>query len=487
MTTRSTHRSSVPGSRRCCAERRSVSGVPPKELSALLGAVEEYFTRYGWPKKGSKILAALSGGPDSVTMLHVLSELARDRQWNIASAHVNYGLRGKESDQDETFCRDMCRRMGIRFHCSRRSAVRHRGGVNVQAWARELRYRFLGRIADRDGYDWIAVGHHLGDRAETVAAAVLDAAGTFALSGIPPVRGRIIRPLFDCSPEAIREFLHVSGIPFRLDRSNATMTYQRNRIRQQVIPAWTNDNPSIVRGLARLGEQLWRQQTFLERQAARQLQKAVMEESTRGVTLDAARLSRSDRSLDPFFLRDLIARLGLTLVPTASTVERFFQLRQRRGSGRVEQGEFIVERSKGQIAATTRFRSRTGSHIAAQTKADPAGGTPQWEIKTEIVEDASREQFDDRRHAFLDLDRVRPPLKLRSVQAGDRYRPLGLDGTKKLLDLLADHKVPVFQRRQSPVLIDREGILWPVGQPIADRAKITRKTRRILRVAVQTL
>jgi len=448
---------------------------------------QEYFARFGWPKNGSRILAALSGGPDSVATLRVLTVLATDRQWEIAAAHVNYGLRGEESDQDETFCRDLCRRWRIRLCCSRRKPGRDRLAGNLQAWARELRYRFLERIADRDGYDWIAVGHHLGDRAETVAAAVLEAAGTFALSGIPPVRGRIIRPLFDCTPEAIREFLHASKIPYRIDRSNATMSCQRNRIRHQTIPAWMADNPSIVRGLARLGEQLWWQQSHLEREAARRLRKAVIAEKAGWITLDIRRLTRLDRSLDPFVLRELIRRVGLSLVPTACTVERFTQLRRGEVSGRVEQGEFIVESSKGQIAACCRSEYQAVSRGAPASKSDCAANTLKWQIKTEVVDEVSREQFDDRCQVFLDLSKVHQPVKLRHLQAGDRYRPLGLGGTKKLLDLLADHKIPVFQRRQTPVLTDQHGILWPVGQPIADRAKVTRMTRHILRVVVQPL
>jgi tRNA(Ile)-lysidine synthase len=236
-----------------------------------------------------------------------------------------------------------------------------------------------------------------------------------------------------------------------------------------------------------LGEQLWWQQNYLEKQAARQLRNALLEEKARCITLDAGRLSRFDRSLDPFVLRELIRRLGLSLVPTPSTVERFLQLRRGSGSGRVEQGGFVVERSKGQIAAYGRTRHPAASRSARPADGDPVSDTSKWEIRTEVVDEVSREQFDDRRQVFLDLGKVRQPVRLRPLQAGDRYRPLGLDGTKKLLDLLADHKIPAFQRRDVPVLIDQDGILWPVGQPIADRVKVTRRTRQILRVMVQHL
>lgn len=451
----------------------------------LLDAVEGYFARFGWPKDGARILVALSGGPDSVATLRVLTLLREQHRWEIAAGHQNYRLRGQESDLDEKFCRDLCRRWGVKLWCSHRNPGRVQSTGNLQAWARSVRYKFLERIADCHGYDWIAVGHHMGDRAETVAAAVLDAAGTFALSGIPPVRGRIIRPLYVCTPDAIRDYLRASKIPYRIDRSNATMSYRRNRIRHKTIPSWAADNPSVVPGLARLGEQLWRQQCYLGDEAAERLRDAVIEEKPGRIVLDGGRLASINCALDPFLLRELLRRVGLSIVPSASTVDRFTHLRKAQGSGRIEQGEFVVTSSKGQIAACRHSASRAIPEGKRAASGDHTITDLGWQITTTVLENVAGEQFDDRDHVFLDLAKVRQPVSLRLVEEGDRYQPIGLTGTKKLFDLFADHRVPVFQRRQIPVLIDRDGILWPVGQPIADRAKITRRTRRILRVVVQ--
>ena len=484
MTTRLEQRDRQPAAR-----THGTRKVPARTATTcgrgLLDAVEGYFARFGWPKEGARILVALSGGPDSVATLRVLTLLAEKRQWQVAAGHQNYRLRGKESDLDEEFCRDLCHQWGVQIWCSRRNPSRIQSAGNLQAWARSVRYRFLERIADCHGYDWIAVGHHIGDRAETVAAAVLDAAGTFALSGIPPVRGRIIRPLFECRPEAIREFLKSSKIPYRTDRSNATMSYQRNRIRHKTIPSWAAENPAVVPGLARLGEQLWRQQCYLGDEAAQRLREAVIEEKPGRIVLDGGRLASINSALDPFLLRELLRRVGLPIVPSASTVDRFTQLRKAQGSGRIEQGEFVVTSSKGQIAACRRSASRAIPGGKRTSSRDHTATDLSWRVTTKIVDDVASEQFNDHDHVFLDLAKVRRPVSLRLVEEGDRYQPIGLAGTKKLFDLFADHRIPVFQRRQIPVLIDQDGILWPVGQPIADRAKITRRTRQILRVVVQ--
>ncbi|MBI3871483.1 MAG: tRNA lysidine(34) synthetase TilS [candidate division Zixibacteria bacterium] len=129
----------------------------------IVTLVERYFSRYGRPRRGAHVLVALSGGPDSVALLAILAGLARQHRWTIGAAHVNYGLRGAESEGDHAFARGLARRWGVRFH-SRRMAHMEKGtGFNLQSWARRARYEFFDRLADRHGYDWIATAHQLND------------------------------------------------------------------------------------------------------------------------------------------------------------------------------------------------------------------------------------------------------------------------------------------------------------------------------------
>ncbi|HUU46208.1 MAG TPA: tRNA lysidine(34) synthetase TilS, partial [Acidobacteriota bacterium] len=380
------------------------------------------------------------------------------------------------------------RRWNVRFHSLRPRRPHREPHANLQLWARDVRYRFFARTAAAHGYDHIAVGHTVDDRAENVAAAVIDAAGTFALSGIPPVRGQLIRPLFGCARRDIETYLRRRRIPCRRDSSNRSLRYRRNHVRKNVLPQWTAMNPSVVEGLARLGEQLWLQRRYLEEAAVDVLQRAVRNGGEHRLTLDASALREYDRCLDPFVLRAMIERIGLALVPRPATVARFEALRREtNGAARtVEQGDLTITRSKGMIAVTKRSaRRRPGRQcIAVPRSGLSVSDLDGKRLRTDVCETDPPRRSDDTREAYLDLARLRGPLFLRCPCPGDRYRPIGLGGSKKLTDLLSERAVPAFDRENIPVLADRSGILWPIGCPIAHRARITGGTRRILRVRV---
>ncbi|HWO57016.1 MAG TPA: tRNA lysidine(34) synthetase TilS [bacterium] len=448
------------------------TGAAGSAADDVLAGVGAYFARFGCPRRGGRILAAVSGGPDSVAMLRVLMELAPAHRWRVAVAHVNHGLRGRESQADEAFVRALARRWGLKFHLRRLRPSACPDTANVQMWAREGRYRFFDSLATRFGYDHIAVAHQRDDRAETVAAAIVDGGGTFALSGIPPVRGRIIRPLYDVSRQAILAYLAAAGLSYREDSSNAAAKYQRNRIRARILPVLAAENPAIVEGLARLGEQLWRQRVYLETRAARIVERSLRPSRTGMLALDAGKLARYDEAFDPYVLRDLIKRMGLAIVPTTATVTRFAELRRRHkqaGTVSLEQGQLIMTWSQGAL------------HVARRS-ARPRPPVPS--LRTRVVAPSAQRRADDRRLARFDLDRLAGAVTIRWPRPGDRYRPLGLPGTKSLSELLADRKVPSFERPFVPVVVDDQGIVWPVGFPIAERVRLTSRTRRVLEARV---
>ncbi len=454
-----------------------------ERVDPLCAAVTAYFDKYGWPARRRRVLVALSGGMDSVTLLAVLHTMAPGHEWRLGAAHVNYHLRGDDSDRDESFCREWCERLAIPLHVHHAHRPTDRA-MNVQEWARNERYALFERLMEFEGYDWAAIGHTLDDRAESVAAAVIEARGTFALSGIPPIRGRIIRPLIGVTRTDVQNFVARNKLVYCEDASNASVNYLRNRIRHEHLPRWGETNPSIRQGLARLSEQLWRQETYLLRQAERVIGAATIENDGQRRSLNADMLNTADRALDPFLLRIMLRWAGIAVIPTADTVDRFTELRMKRHSGQVEQGDLVIERSQGVL--TVRGQSEAQDVVDEQITLRPGEAVEFGRMSITAVLGPARSVLpcDDRSEAMLDWNCLHLPLVLRGWQHGDRYRPIGMSGHKSLADLFADRGVPRGERLSALVLADAGGVVWPIGHPITDRAKVTQATESVLHVKV---
>ena len=230
---------------------------------------DDLIRRYAMLPQGSRILCAVSGGADSMCLLHWLNELREAYGFALFAAHFEHGLRGEESRRDAEFTAEQCRRLGI--SCSvghgNVSAYAEQQHLGTEDAARTLRYRFLEETADRLNCDRIATAHNLNDNAETVLMNLCRGAGTRGLAGIPPVRGRLIRPLLQTSREEIEEYLTQHGIPHIEDSSNGTDSYTRNRIRHQMIPLLIRENPSFLKAIGRTTEILREDDACLCREA----------------------------------------------------------------------------------------------------------------------------------------------------------------------------------------------------------------------------
>ena len=230
---------------------------------------DDLIRRYAMLPQGSRILCAVSGGADSMCLLHWLNELRETYGFALFAAHFEHGLRGEESLRDAEFTAEQCRRLGI--SCSvghgNVSAYAEQQHLGTEDAARTLRYRFLEETADQLNCDRIATAHNLNDNAETVLMNLCRGAGTRGLAGIPPVRDRLIRPLLQTSREEIEEYLTQHGIPHIEDSSNRTDSYTRNRIRHQMIPLLIRENPSFLKAIGRTTEILREDDACLCREA----------------------------------------------------------------------------------------------------------------------------------------------------------------------------------------------------------------------------
>ncbi|MFM8551456.1 MAG: tRNA lysidine(34) synthetase TilS, partial [Nitrospiraceae bacterium] len=427
------------------------------KISSLAQLVARQAKATGLIKSGQRILVSVSGGPDSVALLAVLNELAPALRLTLHAAHINYGLRGEESEEDARFVARLCDRFGIALHDARVD-IAQRGITDrrssIQERAREVRYLVLERQCLTVGADRIALGHQADDQAETLLMWMLRGAGTSGMAGIPPIREDLfIRPLLGISRDTILAYLQSRGLPFRLDSSNATSIYRRNQIRHELLPALKRFNPSVVAGLARQADILREENAYLH-QLACDAAARLAQSSDQGVLVDRTGLLALPLTLQRRVLRILVQRLhprgkGPGFTTIASLLEKVFQ--GRSGASLAMQG---VHASREY--ATVRFQPKASARRTEEPDRDmpqalilPVPASLIWPLTGQLIQTRLGPPFlsggkpTSRSLVHLDFDRMSMPLTLRSWRPGDAFQPAGMGGrSKKLQDFFSDIKLP---------------------------------------------
>ncbi len=439
---------------------------------------------------GDRVGVALSGGADSVALLHVLANLAPEHALELFTLHLNHGIRGEESDRDEAFVRKLAGSMDIPLESERVSvpALRKERGGSLEDICRDERYAFFERMARRHGLDKIALGHTLSDQAETVIMRFLRGSGLEGLKGFLPVRdGIYIRPLMEVTRDEIIFFLGEEGIPFVTDSSNRDETYLRNRIRGRLVPELkASYNVRLEENIGRTAEILRLEDDFIRESVA-----GIIAEWT--IDTDRARLPVPKlKKLHPA----LLWRLIKTILETHSPVKNGI------GYLHVKAVADLIDGPSPSASADLPFnltaRREYDDLIIAPDDGSSGGCDFSYEVQipgsVDIAETGRRMVFDlvDAEEAdgrsdnpvFMDCRAISFPLVVRNMRAGDRIRPLGMKGTKKVAALLMDEKVPKVLRRSIPLLADRSSVLWVPGVRLSDRVKMTDMTEKVVKAEI---
>lgn len=455
------------------------------------------------------MLAACSGGPDSMALVAILRELGESMGFRLGVAHFDHRLRPGAAE-DEALVREMSRRWGLSYTAGAKDvrAYAARKKLNLEEAARTLRYEFLRDAARKSGAGSIATGHTMNDQAETVLMRLMRGTGLAGLGGIAPVSGDappiVVRPLIQVRRSEVEDYLAERCIRFRTDETNLDRRYLRNRIRLDLLPALEKDyEPRVIEHLAGLAGLAGEDEALLGGFIAEFADEFILRTGAR-VSLDAGRLTLLPPALARRVARafietvkgdlravtfdDVEALLGLgdgkeTTVKKGLTFTRegglvFRKPPQRRaatvhvswdGEGVLEFGTGKGRRLyRGRVIESGFGRLRPGTDLEA-------GTVPDW--LEELLEVG-----DDRTRAFFDHDKLRFPLVVRTRRPGDAYRPLGAPGRKKLKEVLRAKGVPASDRDALPVFVSGEDVIWVPGLPVAEKFKIDLKTKSVFAV-----
>jgi tRNA(Ile)-lysidine synthase len=456
-------------------------------------------TRLKLIEPGDKVLVAFSGGQDSMALLELLLELRRDMPIGVAVAHFNHKLR-PGAGEDEAFARSAATRRRLPVVTGSRNVRLHakRGRLNLEEAARELRYEFLRKAARRVGATKIATGHTLTDQAETVLMRIVRGTGVQGLGGIAPgPDGPLIRPLLGIERAETEAYLRRRGIPFRTDETNLDRRILRNRIRLETLPAFARVDPSVARHLGRLAALARDEEELLGKITATVWQEFARRDGD-VFSLDAPALAWLPRALARRLVRRLLSGLPTGLRGVSfEEVEDILALKDGKektlGKRRVirrEAGRLYLKRSgkrpskgsfealwdgKGTIMLPGAFGRFQGSTIGRMKDGLPALGD-----KNPVVSKDKLPAFDDKKRALLNAESLEFPMIVRSRLPGDRYRPLGAPGTKKLKEILRAKGIPPAERDHLPVFLSGDKIVWVPGLPVAEQFKLKLRTSSVL-------
>jgi tRNA(Ile)-lysidine synthase len=420
---------------------------------------------------GDRLLLGVSGGVDSVVLAYLVDQLYNE----FAIAHCNFNLRGKESDGDEAFVANLADLLrvpffSVSFHTKEIAAER---GVSVEMAARDLRYEWFEQVRRQNQFDYILVAHHLDDVLETFILNLTRGTGIRGLSGIKPKVGNVVRPLLFATRNEIEEYASVFGLACRYDSSNEDQGIRRNKIRHSVIPLLEQLNPSFKRNMHQtIGRLYETERIFMEKiEAVRSDLVEPMGDWSR-ISIEAV------KKLNPIatYLYELLRPFSFNGEVISDIIK-------------------AMDKEPGNLFYSSAYRLVVDrEYLIITPLADDTSevfyiekGTEQLlsplEMKCSVINYSSDYCISkDKQVAVLDFGKLEFPLTIRKWQKGDYFRPLGLDGFKKISDYFIDQKLSIPEKESTWLLLSGDKVVWVIGRRIDDRFKLTPSTQKIFQI-----
>ncbi len=469
--------------------------------------------KYEMVSAKDKVLVGFSGGPDSMALLYSLNKLKELLRIKLYAMHINHQLRGKSANEDEKFCRQVCRKLSIPIKTCKINVKEYaqQNKLSIEESARELRYKHLTKTAQKLKCSKIALGHNANDNAETVILNLIRGTGLTGLAGISAKRDQIIRPLIEIPRDEILKYLKKNNLDYCHDLTNIELGYRRNYIRHKILPLLQTINPNLITTIFHTSELIRTCNEYINPIIQKTLSEVLLKQTAQCIILDIKKLL----SYNLFIKRQIIK----TLIPDLEfvSIDAILTLAQKKTSGKrlklaedlwvwKEYNSLYFEKSsrKNSNLKTHRWLVDIGNTIRIKelglkitTKLIPVKNKKDLMYIGDLMENQDTNNIIKTQHwlnscdgkelrQWFDISEITLPLHVRFRQPGDRF--IFQDGHfKKLKDVLIDEKIPLRVRDQLPLLCDAQNILWIIGSRRAHIGLINEKTKTILEVQVNNL
>ncbi len=439
----------------------------------MLKQLESNIRKNSLFSKEQRLLLAFSGGVDSVVLTHLLHEAG----YSISLAHCNFRLRGEEAQGDRAFCESFAKNLGIPFLAkdfdTKAYATEHK--LSVQMAARELRYDWFKELMPEHGFDRLITAHHAGDNVETLLVNLVRGTGIGGLQGIPEQQDDLVRPLLFATKEEIMAYAEKQQLPYRDDSSNAEVKYKRNFIRHKVIPELKSLNPALEETI-HTSVQFFKQSAEIVQTYAKEKYTSICHEANNQLFIDISAISKEPYKetllfewlYSKNFKPRLIAQLCDVLNSEKHSGKQFTSHTHR----------LVVDRKYIIVKALEKEVTETSYTIASPADINHLPIALSFEEVPEAVFSGSRNEI------VIPYTEQLFPLTLRRWKQGDKFRPFGMQGFKKLSDFFKDQKLSLFEKEAVWILANKEHILWIVGYRMDDRCRVVENEERLVRIVV---
>jgi len=457
-------------------------------MSDLFEKFTAFIEQHKLIRQNYYVLAAVSGGVDSIVLLHLLQQLEKSLDLRLEIIHVNHCLRGEQADRDQQFVDQLAKEHNIPIISRKVNVPKYlaRKALSEEQGARFLRYRFFEWALKRTGADCVALGHQADDQVETVIDHFLRGSGVKGLCGMPIQRDKYIRPLLFATRKEIETYAKLNSLHYLIDSTNVMVKYRRNRIRHELIPYLKKHfNPSIAEGMLRSAKIMSEVEVYLNQQARIALDDCLINLKKNKIILDINSFLNYFSVIQKYTLYLLFEKAQLSRsILTAQKFDRILSLVQSRDSGKkiLLPDNWQIQVNYDQLV----MMKERDVDFLVPIKFNENYQLLNSEIcfSAELIE---KSQLPDRfprnkQIEYIDYDKIEGQLIIRNFRPGDRFRPLNFKGEKKLSDYFIDNKIPLHQRKEIPLLVCDAGIVWIFEHQIDDRFKISSMTERILKL-----
>ncbi|BCK01668.1 tRNA lysidine(34) synthetase TilS [Anaerocolumna chitinilytica] len=456
----------------------------------MINKVKQYIENYKMLEKGDQIIVGVSGGADSVCLFHVLLELRKEYELTLHVIHINHGIRGEEAKRDEEFVRELCKKEEVSFQVVHKDIplLAKEGRMSVEEAGRKARYEVFNQYFLAYKCNKIAIAHNKNDTAETILFHMFRGSGLSGLTGISPVRDRIIRPLLCLERKEIESYLFERGISYLDDSTNFTLDYTRNKIRLKVLKEAEGINSKAVSHIAMAGETFRELQEYVEKSVIKAAERILVKGTENEILLQIEELSKEDVVIQKEIVRKAFFMLSESLKDIdAYHITSVLQLIKKQPGRRIDLPYGITAmREYNHIELRTKGKDLS-KDLEPRELLIP-GVTPLFEegksIKASLLNYKKNMIIPQSICTkWFDYDKIKDTVLIRCRKQGD-YLCIDKGGTKKLKALLIDEKIPRQKRDILPLLADGSHIMWVIGNRISEAYKVDENTRRILQITI---